>query len=443
MQKFKNCTGLKHCQPCVDSPHPRDKVPAELFLKDPEDPQSRVFSTCLDCRECKKRLNAGGIQKKKELAQKSKSLVLAGKSKFMHCLAHTHGVSGSPHPVTKVPVVLFRRYPEDPASELYKYCLECRNYNQTCNQKFVMDHKKKAESQGKFYCKMCCLKLPLEKRSKNLNGTDSKVCEPCKNIVNQRNAIQVAKFAEAYRNLKYEFIRKYECSCQKCKRIYFQPKSQESLVVSCIDTYLKDDGRRYAIYKNKECLVSDILDKELNQLELNIVEFDHLPEIEQRERGLLAPNEPFNPKENQVSQMGTIRKMRLESKKCQHVCSRCHIEETMRREKGGSPKGAFQKLKETYVAKIKSKGCESCGYVNAELLRFFDMDHLDPNDKIQDICILTRDKDCTLEMLEEECRKCRVLCKFCHQIHSKRQRQEKRRLALNQDELDPTNNAND
>jgi hypothetical protein len=73
------------------------------------------------------------------------------------------------------------------------------------------------------------------------------------------------------------------------------------------------------------------------------------------------------------------------------------------------------------VKSLKLAGCSSCGYLDSNLPRFFDMDHIDPANKIADLATMVNTKDYSLEDVIAECKKCRVLCKFCHKIHTKLQ----------------------
>lgn len=423
---YKRCTGTKHQQPSVNSPHPKDKVPLELFMKDVNNPKSKIFSTCIHCRECKKLQNNKSIQKEQSKISMQRFLVLNGESDLMHCASSLHGVSGSKYSKNQVPFVLFLNDPEDIRSELFSNCLDCRIYKQKYTKSYIQICRKEAEEKGDFYCVTCSLQKPSDQKGKNLNGTDSAVCKSCKIFEKKRNYQQQEKFSQILENLKLEFIQKHECSCYKCKAVYFKPSSEDSLITRRFDTRIVN-GRRCILYEGVECPVSLIVTDAKEMFELTIIEFDHLPEIDQRERGLLLQEEIYVPKSGLVGQMSTEKNMRLEAKKCQHLCSKCHVEETIKREKGNSPKSTLLELKADYVNKIKSAGCSSCQYTNINLLRFFDMDHLHPESKITDICIMTRDPEYTFEMLADECKKCRVLCKFCHAIHSKKQRNQKRK----------------
>ena len=159
-------------------------------------------------------------------------------------------------------------------------------------------------------------------------------------------------------------------------------------------------------------------------LELRVIDFDHLTEEEQRDRKLLLPNEIYVPKstgKKSISQMGSEHTMRLESKKCQILCIRCHVLTTMFREKGLRKRSGLEKVKLDYVNKLKCGGCKICGYINSELPRFFDMDHLDPNTKTECVGRMVMSHEFSLQQVKSECELCRVLCRECHRIHTSTQ----------------------
>ncbi len=119
-----------------------------------------------------------------------------------------------------------------------------------------------------------------------------------------------------------------------------------------------------------------------NELELSILQFDHLTENEQRHMGSLLPGEIFIPKKKIVTKLTSNSARKLEALKCQLVCGKCHMLETIRRESGKkhNARPLLERKKLLYSQKLKSKGCEICHYQNTSLLRFFDFDHINPSD---------------------------------------------------------------
>jgi hypothetical protein len=226
-----------------------------------------------------------------------------------------------------------------------------------------------------------------------------------------------------YDTIRLELIEKYEVSCQRCCCLYFKPKGDE-LIVEQYSTYLKSDNKRYCIVGLQEYSVSHVLSNFRHLLELSIIEMDHLTMEEQLERKLIKSSDEYCPKKNMVSALKSEDAMRLEARKCQHLCMKCHLIITIEREIGlypGLTKGRIsEQEKAAYVYKIKATGCVSCGLKDETLPRFFDMDHL--GNKVDGISEMIKNPDVTLEDVIDETKKCRVLCKHCHRIHTMKQK---------------------
>lgn len=77
-----------------------------------------------------------------------------------------------------------------------------------------------------------------------------------------------------------------------------------------LSTYLLD-GVRYVNLDDTQYPSLEFINLFNDQLELNILHFDHLTEIEQRERGMLLPHEQFVPKKYCVSKASSDSSMRL------------------------------------------------------------------------------------------------------------------------------------
>lgn len=305
--------------------------------------------------------------------------------------------------------------PNNPKSELFVNCLDCREYMRTYTQKFINNVKSLAEDKGLYACLSCYKLIEHCDRGLNLDGTLSVYCIPCK----KDDHISYLKCKQHYIDIKLEFIEKYECSCYKCKFLFLKPDNG-SIIVRKIPTYEKC-GDRYALIDDKEMCVKDIIKFYNKELEINIIELDHLPEKDQRERGLLLSNEIYIPKKIDVSKIYGKSSAKLESLKCQHLCILCHVKETIEREKGAGTRGLLMKSKYDYVSKCKEKGCSSCKFTDIDTPRFFDMDHLDLSDKIANIGDMCKNPDYSLDDIIKECDKCRVLCKHCHKIHTIKQ----------------------
>ena len=119
--------------------------------------------------------------------------------------------------------------------------------------------------------------------------------------------------------------------------------------------------------------------------------------------------------------------IRLEALKCQNLCCQCHLEETILRENGiaDNSRSYLEREKLNYInqLKIKYAGCAICKFWDVNLIRFFDMDHLNPENKTEAVSRMVKDNKYTLDNLIKECNKCRVLCRHCHIIHTSKQKQ--------------------
>jgi hypothetical protein len=411
--EYRCCIG-PHIR-CVNSIYPVDKVPNKMFEKS----NGEYYTYCLDCRiynnaeKNRARENKKDNDKiKKELIEKECEL------EFSYCPYDGHSnVVNSFHPKNLVPISLFRMEPDNPRSELFINCLDCREYRRISACKFINNVKSIAEDKGLHACISCHKLIEHCDRPIKLDGTLSLYCVQCKKDRKQL----YDKGRQYYIDTKFDFIKKYQCSCYNCKFIFLKP-NDDSLIVRKIATYQKDeDEDRYALIDDKEMHVKDIIKLYYDYLDVSIIELDHLPEKDQRERCLLLPDEIYVPKKENINRILGKASVKLEALKCQHLCMLCHVKETIKREKGESIRSGLIKSKYDYVSKLKEEGCSSCKFTDIDTPRFFDMDHLDISDKIACIGQMCKDSDYSLDDVIKECNKCRVLCKHCHRIHTNKQ----------------------
>lgn len=397
--QFSKCACLGH-KSASESPFDKDKVPIDLFEEN-----GKLFKTCLHCRIYNQKRN-------KEYRQKAKDKrLIADKAnkEFLYCTEISHGKSiPSDYPVDKVPVFLFRKEPKDPKSGLYNQCKDCRDYKAYMLDNWKKDKRREAAELNITICAHC------HKEYDELS-TSTLLCTSCHEQQefrnNQRSVI--------YNEIKHDFMIKIEASCNKCKCIYLKPDG-ESLISVKLQTYELNGVRYVNLFENPYKAI-DILNSDM--IELSVTQLDHLTEDEQRQRALLLPHEQYIPKRSEVSNMNSKHAMYLEANKCQVLCIKCHIEETKRR-KLPSRRDTIpilEEKKKEYVDGIRALGCSSCNMVYPDLLEFIDMDHLDPKSKIENISSMVRNSKYTLDNIINECKKCRVLCKHCHIIHTKRQ----------------------
>lgn len=320
----------------------------------------------------------------------------------------------------EVPVELFRRNPRDENSTLFEKCIHCRNYGADKAKELIVIRKIEAENVSKVYCIGCrSVKDPSEMALK-LDGTIGAYCCPCKDLDRQHNANR----SQAHYEVKLEFIYRFDVSCQKCKCIFLKSPTDGYDIIK-VETY-ESGGIRYVNYDSKRYFARQFLVLFEEFLELRIIQFDHLPEEEQRARGILLPHQPYIPKIKGVCEMGSKATMRSEARKCQHLCVKCHIEETMSREEGfvHNSNSILKREKMAYIYNLKEQngGCSFCKFWDPNLTRFLDMDHIDPKTKIVDISRMMQDNNYSMEAFINECNKCRVLCRHCHIIHTAKQR---------------------
>jgi hypothetical protein len=409
--EYSYCPYFGH-ENIVKSIHPKDKVPIRLFRKDENDPDSKLNINCFDCRIYNtNHRKKYAIEKKQEISSKKQD-----NTEYSYCPYFRHGtITNSIYPRDKVPIQFFRSDENNPKSHLLENCMDCRKYKNEHAKEQRNIRECKAKEKGLHVCTECRKPIKHEERAINLDDTLCDNCNACKNKedISIQNRIDI----------KIDIIKNNQCSCVKCKNLFFKPDG-DSIIVDKVPTY-ETNGNIYAIYNDKEMLVTDIIDLYYNNLELSILELDHLTEDEQRERGLLLEHEKYIPKKNMLSKISGKKSMETEILKCQMLCIFCHVEETIRREKGIYKKYGNFKLKHEYVKKFKDQGCVSCGYVNIDMPRFFDMDHLNPDNKITTISIMCCNSDYILDDVINECTKCRVLCKFCHRIHTVKQQKER------------------
>lgn len=414
--EFQLCTSKIHTENI--SNYPRDKVPKKMFLKDPDNPESEKLQNCSDCRNKYKEWSSNNREKLKEEIRLLNSE--DPNAELLACNGIRHQLS-SKYKREEVPRHMFLKFPENPRSPLLNTCSDCRKYDNEIHGKDAAWKVKRQTNvkEGEFYCSGCFKIKPLEDQATNLDGEKSMACNDCK--ISQKNYKQ--NTVELKRQIKIETIRKNKCSCEKCKKIYLQPENENSGVTE-LSTYERDNTA-YVTYKDKEYTVDDFLDEFEELLELRILDYDHLTEEEQRERGLLGEDDVFVPKKCNVTRLSGEDNIRLETAKTQLIDCRCHPEETIRRNPVDvTGRSAPRDEKAAYVNELKCKGCSICGFYDPDLLCFLEFDHLDVDNKIDIISNMVADPAYTLEDIIVETSELitRILCRFCHRIHTDWQR---------------------
>jgi len=402
------CTNLSHSSNGSD--YKQNEVPIELFRKEPGNIESELFKTCKNCRDQNSKF-------RKIISEKLNNLVIETNNlgcDTLCCTNVSHPSSDSNYKQNEVPIELFRKEPGNIKSELFKMCKNCRDTANASKMIRVNNKVSTAIQKDMFFCKVCYKEKDSSCIAVNLNGSESSMCVDCKALSKQRSE----QYKVKYHDFKIEIIEKNECSCLICKKIYLKDRENNQAIE--IETFMIDDVR-YIRYNDKNHTCKDFINDYKYDLEILILQFDHLSENEQRKRGLLLPHEEYVYKKYDVSRARSESALRLEALKCQLICTRCHVIETIRREKdekGDNIRQRIYKNKMDFTNKSKEKGCENCKYKNLNLPRFFHFDHIDPNNKIIDVARMVQDYDYTLKDVIYEINKCRVLCQHCHIIHT-------------------------
>jgi len=389
--------------------HPKHWVPVELFRHDPTDPNSKLWKACYQCRQIKAEYRTTAKEKHKVAAEEAKESVADGSSDLMYCSSLIHGPATSKLLRHEIPIDMMQKEPGNVHSEFHKTCLDCRNYINRYNADSRAEVKELKE-QGHIICRVC--RKEVEAYAIGKDGKVLSCCETC-----DKNAKRYAKDRKRVTyHIKLERVLEVGCSCLKCGMIIFKSADPNSLAVVSYPTYFKQDGIRYVAIDGFECPALTIVNFFRGSLALTVLELDHMTMEEQLAAGVITRPEDYVPKKCKISELGSEAAVRLEAMKCQLICSFCHIKETINR--APKPKAASTTVQKKldYVYNLKRQGCQSCGFTDQTMMRFFEMDHL--GNKVADISNMCYSSKYSYNDVVLECAKCRVLCRFCHRNHT-------------------------
>ena len=387
----------------------RDRIPIDNLRKIPGDPLSDILKYCIECRTYQRFHNNNSATRKRERIEKNHE------EGYRYCIGNLHN-HHSEHPKERVPIELFTKEHDNPNNPLSKKCADCRR---ACNEeakRCSRERKARAESKGMFCCQYCQMNKPIDQMARKKNGRLSVLCLECQKHARGRTLL----LRRTRNNIKLGMIMQHKRNCLKCHNIFLKPE-EGSLGVTILKSYEKD-SEWFVDWGGEVHSVEKFLITHQDKLELSAIEFDHIPEKELRAAGLLKEGEAYNPKSGVVGGMSSERKMKIEAAKCRHLCCLCHNIETIRREKGLGPKCRTDLMwaKFDYADGLKSQGCSSCGR-KYDVLRAVEFDHIDPKTKSFNVSAMMYHSKYSLEQVKEEIAKCRVLCRFCHRIQTKRQ----------------------
>lgn len=415
MSDYIACTNNYHNFQSGSS-YNKQKVPISLFVNQRT---GFIYKSCLDCRNVKnskagkdRKIAADNYQKLKDQHDED----IKNNKKFVTCPSKTHN-NASRIPRNNVPIENFKKYPTRKISSYLVNCLDCCVFirNQyTNNKNKLLTY---SEINNITRCTRCEQIIDDSEKVIGVNDTILLTCKSCKDKL----AIYVQNGKNNYNQLKYELILKNETCCRLCNSLFIVDENNLNIVIE-IPSFI-NNNIRYCQYKNITYKTLDFINLYIDIISISILEFDHMTECEQREIGYLTLNDVYEPKITEVSTYQGKENMLYESKKCQLICGKCHVIETIKREKGVKelerPIETRRKLK--YCNELKKLGCTNCHYINHDLPRFFHFDHIDPVTKIANISKMIFKSKYSYEDMINELKKTRILCKYCHYIVTQNQ----------------------
>jgi len=419
MSEYGYCVSTYHNS--GSSEYAKDKVPIELFHLH-RNTIKKKFTQCEDCRRDSAEKRKAVKEERERKFEESRN----SGSKYLYCPYRYHNLI-SEYPTNKVPRENFEK---KISKNLHDECYDCR-------------HRDEYEKDGEliFFCSSCCNKFPVEEKNITKDGYPGKCCKHCVEVNKKAKTIVNARIARVQRDVKIEYVRKNEACCEMCKRILLNnpdwndvedddPFAYELLI---LDTFIMN-GERVVEYDGKIYNAKRFLIANDENLQLTVLEYDHLTETEQRERGLLGKKEKFIPKLNEVANCKSETTIRAEAKKCQLICCECHKRVTAERiiEERTTEYELNTRTTEKieYVRNVKKAGCECCGYADEDLPSFLEFDHINPENKIMAVGTMIREYSYTVEDIIDEIEKCRILCTICHRVRTLWQRNDEKEAKL-------------
>jgi hypothetical protein len=310
---------------------------------------------------------------------------------------------------------------QEPCKQMEKKCNRCQKTQLIDEFKNIKNNKETTT------CLTCRTKNKnIKPQINNVLQNNTKKCTRCKkhksdnDFISKKNNKITKMCLKCRDNSKKYDIRtitvknspKYNDNGEKlCTRccIYKNIESRYSTCESCRNYNLKFLDRnnpRYSrnklvnvyinLKKDKKCIDCGIDD-------YKILEFDH-----------------FRDKINCVRKMTNEIDMINESKKCDIRCVRCHRIKTFQNKIESI--NSYIYIARNYVDKIKKEigKCEICEWFDEDNLYCLDFDHINREDKSENISRLVSIGS-NINKIKDEIKKCRLLCANCHRTHTNNQ----------------------
>lgn len=141
---------------------------------------------------------------------------------------------------------------------------------------------------------------------------------------------------------------------------------------------------------------------ECGENDLRVLDFDH---IDPDEKGC------------GVSECQSVEALQVEVEKCVLRCAICHIRRSKDQFNWGNREDSRKRKEFVDRKKVEAAGCEECGFFEADLLEALHWDHLDRSEKFNNVSEMVATY-ASLDDIEAEITKCRLLCANCHRRHT-------------------------
>jgi hypothetical protein len=421
VEETRACSNKDHA--CRCKVYPKNKVPRNQFIRiggvGPD------YKTCANCRSFDKNLRNGYRKKRKaeSFLVKEPILITSEDRKDFEpeevgiCAERDHSYY-SKYPKDKVPCRMFVR--ERPGL-LFKSCKDCRLHAMTL-RKLATERKKTMPCpDGMFLCASCKKICPQTEIGKSKQEENTKSCSSC---ISKKRAREQSRRVHLH-ELKIARILRTGYSCAELREIHLKSELNPNRIqrLKVVDGGVTYNGKEY---DHREFV-------RINQekLECSHLEWDHIPkdEWDETRRGM-----PWSKKYDTVRNIENKQGRIQEAAKCALVSGLGHIIVTeKRREQARDQLGDKWRDRATYLMRAKEESiatykrskqciCEECGesYMEAPLA-FMELDHMDIYEKIDSISTMMYEKEVTVEQIEAELKKCRLLCKYCHTRHTNEQ----------------------
>lgn len=217
--------------------------------------------------------------------------------------------------------------------------------------------------------------------------------------------------------------------CKKCNQIKDILKFYTKEKDYCIDCYLFDKQSKLELNRIRQLNSGSSKYTKIRQDRINWIR-DYKRNIPCKDCGKIYEPELMDydhlrDKYKSISRMildnSSKDSILKEIAKCELVCLYCHNLRTKSRINSIRVLKDFEIRNLNIIRESKSVDCYECGFRYDDCNMQFD--HIDPSDKLIDVCRL---KDCSEERLRKEISKCRVICAMCHRKKSLIEQKEKK-----------------